>query len=947
MCQSIAEGGRRCAAHHPATLAFKHYSKNVTGLEQGQADYLFKRLRAAGSETQQPTLGEYSAFLNFKKRVIGSDGSISRRNRNSLIQKIDNALVELNQIPDAGTFFALQNMQEHGEIFKSELASEIRASAERHGVSEREMNQNFKNAYKNTVNPRGGNTDDLFDHRTRETLELLSGDRPAPRFEEEPRISRTSCNRASIKEYGYDPEDGRLEVVVRDSQARNTTYAYHGVPQEVYDRFEQAPVATFNKIRSSHLYNYDDSDEAQRDAYRVWCEDCHEYKLASGHACEGNEGRTTGSIVTPADEATESARHNIDEILSRVAGTNEVVGTTPSQPDWGVGERETVELDSEHYINVLGAQSSTPSHAQMIYPKTMVLAMLAEEGKDVTFQVGRKIYVRGTGRREWNEVTEEYMLKKAPGDSDEMFIVPAHDSPRKIKCTCAEYQANYRCEHIYPRNGSRMNLLVTQDITNALNEVHDGLAEEGKFIPPSWRGTEEVLPAAVVEARGEEDSNGMPTLSDEQAEGILYEVLRGNKVDVVFPNEGEDYYNGIVRFSQGAWGNLSMQEVTNFSGYENLTGFQARMESKYNSTLPVRQRLARESGNVFEGWEIDSNTREENLARFGNSMPREERYLNNPDSFIRDYQEAMDNEPVFRMESITEGMLSNVHGQGRGFGVEIEIGCNYRDRDRIGIALQEAGLSESRYMAHYHAENDYDSWRIEEDGSVDAEIVSPILYDTPESWEQLKKVCDIIKENGGRATVHTGNHVHIGASRSREDRVGAFAAAVSHQDVIRRLATNPESGTHRTAGLYAGYTAPFDRNDIANVYSSSRSLNYLNRSSMLNFGTGSRTSHTIEFRDPDGSLDPAHIQANVLMSAAIARAGENRGWGELDAASVNMQRVGINAMREDRIRAMIEDPEERILAENISVMSSLDALFTTKEQKKLILSNLLRSPWQR
>lgn len=116
---------------------------------------------------------------------------------------------------------------------------------------------------------------------------------------------------------------------------------------------------------------------------------------------------------------------------------------------------------------------------------------------------------------------------------------------------------------------------------------------------------------------------------------------------------------------------------------------------------------------------------------------------------------------------------------------------------------------------------------------------------------------------------------------------------------------------------------------------------------MLNFGTGSRTSHTIEFRDPDGSLDPAHIQANVLMSAAIARAGENRGWGELDAASVNMQRVGINAMREDRIRAMIEDPEERILAENISVMSSLDALFTTKEQKKLILSNLLRSPWQR
>ncbi|MFD0474790.1 hypothetical protein ACFQ0B_45995 [Nonomuraea thailandensis] len=42
-------------------------------------------------------------------------------------------------------------------------------------------------------------------------------------------------------------------------------------------------------------------------------------------------------------------------------------------------------------------------------------------------------------------------------------------------------------------------------------------------------------------------------------------------------------------------------------------------------------------------------------------------------------------------------------------------------------------------------------WRLEKDSTVMGELVSPILYDEPETWENIRLACEIIRAHGGTA----------------------------------------------------------------------------------------------------------------------------------------------------------------------------------------------------
>ena len=70
-----------------------------------------------------------------------------------------------------------------------------------------------------------------------------------------------------------------------------------------------------------------------------------------------------------------------------------------------------------------------------------------------------------------------------------------------------------------------------------------------------------------------------------------------------------------------------------------------------------------------------------------------------------------------------------------------------------------------------------------------AAIVTPVLYDEPQSWEQVAKVCEVVWRHGGRASARAGAHVHVG--------VGDYDHTVEHHNNWLRLFRNVEDVLYR------------------------------------------------------------------------------------------------------------------------------------------------------
>lgn len=281
-------------------------------------------------------------------------------------------------------------------------------------------------------------------------------------------------------------------------------------------------------------------------------------------------------------------------------------------------------------------------------------------------------------------------------------------------------------------------------------------------------------------------------------------------------------------------------------------------------------------------------------------------YLDDPAAFQEAYQQALDRrargeEPVpYMLEDATGGL--GARDGGRPFGVEIEFDIDpgvdrYEALAAIGRDLYDAGLTRYRDQRRYHqgaathSHEHHRGWRFETDCTVNGEIVSPVMYDEPETWRNVATVCEIVRRHGGRATTRTGGHVHVGLGdydHTVENHNRLLATAAGYSDTMYRLAQNPAARQHR------GRTWCSPNPDPGPGYSSLtavRGQNY-GHSQGLNFQSvaGSRADH-IEFRMWDGSLSPGVIQAQVNLSLGITAAGSRGGYQPPAAEPVGTHRA--------------------------------------------------------
>lgn len=322
------------------------------------------------------------------------------------------------------------------------------------------------------------------------------------------------------------------------------------------------------------------------------------------------------------------------------------------------------------------------------------------------------------------------------------------------------------------------------------------------------------------------------------------------------------------------------------------------------------------------------------------------------DFFYSDHPELLaENLRQFRREPLPYELHNALNGSDVTFGVELEFVDG--DSDAIARELYDMGICSSSYMTHYHSAGSPGKWKLERDGSVTAggrggELVSPVLTDTPETWETIAKICEVAKRHGARINGDCGGHVHVGIANldhARQRWKRFFRAIAGTEEAIYRFSGGGEGRVRHDHSIYA---TPFAgrAQQAARSYHNFEDMAGLRTMlephgrdryqgiNLTNLVQGTRP--TVEFRYFNGSLEPGQIQANVKLAAGIMQAAEQ--------ARTRVPDEEPGAETRKRRGNMIQEMTNT--KTNTDIARLLDFAFSRRSDKDHILKVLAKNMWR-
>jgi hypothetical protein len=372
--------------------------------------------------------------------------------------------------------------------------------------------------------------------------------------------------------------------------------------------------------------------------------------------------------------------------------------------------------------------------------------------------------------------------------------------------------------------------------------------------------------------------------------------------------------------------------------------------------------------------ETDWTRNEETLAEARRTWRQNSEVLYSEDSagfetVFRAAMESADNESPnipYQRDNALDGMAQR--GSGQAFGVEIEYdfpsSMSYHERRRaneeIGRELYEAGLASSPSQLGYGASrrlgfrdthtdaSGNSNWSFERDGSVGGgELVTPAMYDEPETWERLEKAVEILNRHGAVTSKKAGAHVHVGTGNYQGDS-GKYTELArlmtQHEDVMLRIAADPRRGRHRNTH----YTSPlrsvpmegFSDLSQAKRWQGSRTA-ALNLSSTARPGEDSSKDH-VEFRVFDASLHAGALQSQIKTAVAMTNAAARIAG---DSPTQRGKEVAGSHADRAKARGRRRLTSEDIAEDTATFRSLLDTLFTRKVDKDQLISVFAHTKW--
>ena len=199
------------------------------------------------------------------------------------------------------------------------------------------------------------------------------------------------------------------------------------------------------------------------------------------------------------------------------------------------------------------------------------------------------------------------------------------------------------------------------------------------------------------------------------------------------------------------------------------------------------------------------------------------------------------------------------------FGLELEF--EHCKKDKIEKELEKNKL--------------YDNgWKIKRDSTLidGAEINSPILMDTKQTWEELDEVCSIVNPLA-KIDVNSGGHIHIGThilGIEKNSWINFLKLWSVYENIIFRFSYGEYLTSRPEIMQYASVMKRDFWKKQKEFNSENKNINKLiqnikgDKYNAVNFGNVDYINpnyfsedNTIEFRCPNGTLEPVIWQNNV------------------------------------------------------------------------------------
>ena len=209
--------------------------------------------------------------------------------------------------------------------------------------------------------------------------------------------------------------------------------------------------------------------------------------------------------------------------------------------------------------------------------------------------------------------------------------------------------------------------------------------------------------------------------------------------------------------------------------------------------------------------------------------------------------------------------------------IGLELESEYADRGDILSEIEDAPL--------------INTWQVKSDSTLHegVEVNSPVLRDEEVYWEDLDTVCNIM-DRYSRIGPHAGAHIHIGTpilGNNTSAWLNFIKLWSVYENIIYRFtygeyltarSTMNEFATPASTVFWNDYTRLKDGDlhlrGLVNHFSHQRrqAVNFNNVKDFNNYGY----ENTIEFRCPNGTLDPVIWQNNVNLFINVLRYAKDK-----------------------------------------------------------------------
>lgn len=240
------------------------------------------------------------------------------------------------------------------------------------------------------------------------------------------------------------------------------------------------------------------------------------------------------------------------------------------------------------------------------------------------------------------------------------------------------------------------------------------------------------------------------------------------------------------------------------------------------------------------------------------------------------------------------------------------------------------------------------AWEAKEDISLEngVEVISPIMGDFQDDVEDIYMICDMLQKCGQNVSERCGGHIHIGADflKSKEAYANLLEIWGNAEEVIYLISNEKGELPRRECSIYASPVSPIINEAIANgsimlkdedeledfVTKLQQVQSHQGRKSRyfgINLLNANEDKNTIEFREPNGTINPDTWIENIRLFGRIIEASER--LAEIE----NMPEINERFM--DYLRLKDKLKQIRIEEENYEEekMETLLSLLFDEEEK--------------